>query len=249
MASLTKHPKSQYWTACFAGRDGRQLKRSTKTADKREALQIALELERVEKQARHGTVTTAQLQKVLNDVSEKITGDSLIAPTVEAYLKEWMDGVTARNTEGTAERYGNTVRLFQVSLGAKSKAAITSIAPKDIEAFLNSRLKGGAAPKTAIVDLKTLNSAFRRAEAYGVILKNPVPAVRLPKESSTERDLFTHHEVERLLDATPTVEWQTLILLGYFIGARLSDCVHMRWERKVAPISATSSSLQYGSLP
>jgi integrase len=25
-------------------------------------------------------------------------------------------------------------------------------------------------------------------------------------------------------------EWQALILLGYFIGARLSDCVQMKWE-------------------
>jgi hypothetical protein len=30
MASLWKHPKSQFWTACFTDDNGRQLKRSTK---------------------------------------------------------------------------------------------------------------------------------------------------------------------------------------------------------------------------
>ncbi|MGD0537681.1 MAG: tyrosine-type recombinase/integrase [Verrucomicrobiota bacterium] len=95
---------------------------------------------------------------------------------------------------------------------------------------MSARLAAGCAPKTTIVDMKTLGTAFRRAEAYGVILKNPVTAVRPPRDESSERDGFTQKEVEKLLKATPTVEWQTLILLGYFLGARLSDCVHMQWE-------------------
>src|SRR5206468_2522598 len=36
-------------------------------------------------------------------------------------------------------------------------------------------------------------------------------------------------EVKMLVDAAEG-EWRTLILLGYFTGARLSDCCHMEWE-------------------
>jgi integrase len=57
-----------------------------------------------------------------------------------------------------------------------------------------------------------------------------VVAVRPPKEVSSERDVFTLDEVQKLYRAAPTHEWQTLILLGYFIGARLTDCVQMKWE-------------------
>src|SRR5262249_54000033 len=89
---------------------------------------------------------------------------------------------------------------------------ITSVTAHDVEAFLNSRLKAGAAPKTAIVDLKTINGAFRRAEAYGVILKNPVAAVRPPKEECSERAVFTQAEVQTLVNAAPSVEWQTLAI-------------------------------------
>ena len=42
--------------------------------------------------------------------------------------------------------------------------------------------------------------------------------------------MFSNEDVQRILDAATSVEWQTLILLGYFVGARLSDCVHMKWE-------------------
>src|SRR5687768_16126661 len=112
MASVTKRIKSRYWTACFTSRDGRQLKKSTKTVDRNQALEIAIELERVERQAQAGNLTTTQLQKVLDDVSQKVNGDTLIAPAAEAYLDEWLAGVRARNSPATLERYSNTVRLF-----------------------------------------------------------------------------------------------------------------------------------------
>lgn len=230
MASVIKRERSQYWTACFTSRDGRQLKRSTKTTDRNQALEIALEVERVERQAMQGVLTTTQLKRVLNDVAEKVTGDTIIAPSVDAYLNEWLDGVQARNSEATLERYKNSVKLFTEYLGDKAKLPITTVTSREAEGFLNSRLKAGAAPKTAIVDLKIINIAFRRAEAYGVILKNPVAAVRPPKEECSERAVFSQDEVQKLLEAATSVEWQTLILLGYFTGARLSDCVQMKWD-------------------
>ncbi|HLH54248.1 MAG TPA: tyrosine-type recombinase/integrase, partial [Verrucomicrobiae bacterium] len=186
-------------------------------------------------QTRQGALTTNQLRKILSDVSEKVTGDALSVPTVEGYLDDWLKAVATRIEPLTLVRYTGTVTLFVKGLGAKSKQPVTSITPQDIERFLTSRLTAGCAPKTAIVDLKTLGSAFRRAEAYGIILKNPVAAVRPPKEETSERATFTQDEVEKLLDASPNVEWQTLIMLGYFLGARLSDCVNMRWENVMAP--------------
>jgi integrase len=233
MASVVKRTNPKYWTACFTSRDGRQLKRSTKSTIRSQALEIAIELERVEKKAQAGSLTTIQLRKVLSDVSEKVTGDSLIAQTTEAYLNDWLSNVAARNSAATHERYKNTVKLFLANPTDKKKRPVPGIMPKDIEDFLTWRLKSGVAPKTAIIDVKTLSCAFRRAEAYSIILKNPVAAVRLPKDESSERDIFSGEDVEKLLRAAPTLEWQTLILLGYFLGARLSDCVHMKWENVV----------------
>lgn len=230
MASITRRTKSRFYTACYTTRDGRQLKRSTKTTDKRQALQIALEYERVERQAASGAVTTLQLRKVINDISERVTGDTLLAPSVEDYLNDWLKGIKTRNRAATIQRYDKTVRLFLEGLNGKAKQPVTAVTPKDIESFLNCRLESGVAPQTAIIDLKTLNTAFRRADAYGIIVKNPVAAVRPPKTDRSEREVFTHEEVQKILEAAPSVEWQTLIVLGYFIGARLSDCVNMKWE-------------------
>ncbi len=233
MASLFKHPKSRFWSACYTDRNGRQLKRSTKSTDKAHAMRIALELEQAEGHAGAAALTTTQLRKVLNDVSERITGDSLAVPSVKAYLASWLAGIEVRNAAGTLERYRNTVNIFLAGLGECASHPITSITPQNIEDFVNKRLKDGSAPKTANVDLKTLKTAFRRAEAYGIILKNPAAAVLPPKNESSEREVFTLEEVQRLVNAASSTEWQTLILLGYFVGARLGDCVHLKWENVV----------------
>ena len=84
-------------------------------------------------------------------------------------------------------------------IGPAARSPVTSISGSHIESFLNARLKDGVASKTASVDIKTLNAAFNRAERYSVILKNPVPAVELPKVESSERDIFTPAQVAQLL--------------------------------------------------
>ena len=78
MASLWKHPNSRFWTACYTDKDGKQVKRSTKQTDKRKALAIAVEFERVEQQTRRGVLSTLQIQKVFNDLVEKTTGDTIL---------------------------------------------------------------------------------------------------------------------------------------------------------------------------
>jgi len=59
MASVIKRKESKFWTACYTSHDGRQLKRSTKSTDKNQALEIAIDFERVEKQAKQGAISSA----------------------------------------------------------------------------------------------------------------------------------------------------------------------------------------------
>ena len=229
MASVIKRRESKFWIACFTSRDGRQLKRSTKTLDKRAALRIAEEIEAVERKSRSSDLTTNQLQKVFSDVSERVTGDRMDVPTIQEYFRSWLQAVQNKNASSTLVRYDCTVRLFLAFLGKKVNQPITSVTPGHIDGFMNYRIEAGMASKTVTTDIKTLGIAFRKAERYGVIIKNPVPAVELPKVESSEREVFTPKEIEKLLIAATSLDWQTAILLGYFVGARLSDCIHMKW--------------------
>jgi integrase len=162
---------------------------------------------------------------------EKTNEETIITPSTEKYLRDWLTGIETKNSHGTYERYKHTVDLFLDHIKGVARSPVTSISSSHIESFLNARLKDGVASKTVSVDIKTLSAAFNRAERYSVILKNPVTAVELPKVESSERDIFTPQQVAQLLNAVGhKAEWFTLILLGYFTGQRLGDCATLQWK-------------------
>ena len=230
MASLCQRKKSRFWVACYTDRTGRQIKRSTKTTNKAAALKMALELERVEHMAREGRASAFQFQHIISEVTKEVTGESLPSPSVKDYFNDWLDGIKRKNSPTTVERYANSVRLFLEGLGPAATQPLRILTPQHIEQFLRRRLDAGVAPKTAIVDVKALSCALRRAENFQLIHKNPVPAVKLPKNVSSVREVFTSEEVQKLLAAAPNQEWQTVILIGFYLGARLSDCIMMHWD-------------------
>jgi integrase len=105
---------------------------------------------------------------------------------------------------------------------------------------------------------------FRHAMRDGLILSNPAAALaRLPEIDSTEREVFTVAEVGKLVEAAgkpawqDTVflatkeehdiraarcaDWQGMILLGFYAGARLGDCARLTW----AAINFTRKTLSF----
>src|SRR5262249_26668483 len=93
---------------------------------------------------------------------------------------------------------------------------------------------------TLNLDGKIIRTAFNKARREGLITTNPVEAVDLPEKESVERGTFSPAEVKMLVDAA-TGEWKTLILLGYFTGARLSECCRIEWK----DVDLTAGTLTY----
>ena len=71
MASITRHPQSQFWTACFRDSNGKQRRVSTKETDKKKAKRIAEEFEKAVRTKR----TLRQAQAVLGKLHEEIAGE------------------------------------------------------------------------------------------------------------------------------------------------------------------------------
>jgi hypothetical protein len=73
VASVWKHPKSQYWTACFRDQNGRQRRISTKETNNKKAFKIAEEFQRAAKTKR----TLKQIQNVLDRLNEEVSAKAL----------------------------------------------------------------------------------------------------------------------------------------------------------------------------
>jgi len=77
MPSLTKDlrpGKGRFWICCYTAADGRQLKRSTKRTNRREAEIICHAYQETEDLARNGDLTEKQFRRVMQTTLERVTG-------------------------------------------------------------------------------------------------------------------------------------------------------------------------------
>ena len=86
MASITRHPQSQFWTACFRDSNGRQRRVSTKETDRKKAKRIAEEFEKAVRTKR----TLRQVQTVLGKLHEEIAGESIVRKSLRQYAAIWL---------------------------------------------------------------------------------------------------------------------------------------------------------------
>lgn len=125
--------------------------------------------------------------------------------------------------------------------------------PQDNAAPKAKARKADQSPRTAATTnnfARDIAGMFRAAMREGLLLTSPAAALdRLPELDSTEREVFTVAEVGKLVTAagdpqwvstlftTETQEaaanrcrdWQGMILVGFYAGARLGDCASLKW--------------------
>jgi len=229
MASLTLKKDCKNWIACFTLPDGTRANRSTKTSDKKLAQKIANEFEDAAKKATKNQFVEAAARKTLNDILRIAGEDTMNSDTVAEFLKNWLAG---KDNAGTQERHAHVIAVFLKYLGKRSQSLLSSVSHKDALGFIASRKSAGLASKTIGTDAKTLSAAFNLAKKLHIIQDNPFEkalAMKPIQMVSSKRKTFTAEQVSHLLE-NADAEWYTVIMFGYFIGARLEDCVKMQWS-------------------
>jgi hypothetical protein len=86
MASLFKHPKSQYWTACFRDENGIQRRISTKETNRKKALKIASAYEAASREKR----TLRQTQHVIDQLHHELTGHRVSRTSLRNFVDTWL---------------------------------------------------------------------------------------------------------------------------------------------------------------
>ena len=237
MASIHKESrgKSPYWYCSFYGADGARKFKSTKTRDRKEALQICVRWEQAAGQARAGSLTAAQARRVLAEMVLLSSGEALTSYTVEGWLNEWLENKTGSASANTMLRYRQVIRDFLGSMGTRAKSSLASVNPGDIVTFRDALRKDGRAVSTCnMVVKKVLSVPFEQARRMGYITTNPVSAVDLLKDKSESRksgrEPFTQKEVVRLIAAAgDKSDWKGAILLAATTGLRLGDIANVVW--------------------
>ena len=229
MASLTRKHDCKNWIANITMPDGTRTSRSTGTDDKKVAQTIADALEEATRKAKKGQFVEKDARAALNAILARANEDTMSGDTVDHFLREWLAG---KSNVGTNERYTPVVDAFLNQLGGKANGLLSKISHKDAQNFIKSRHAKNYASKTIRVEAKILSGAFNLAKKLGFMDGNPFDkalAISPIKVTSSKRIEFTPEQVSKILEAADG-EWKTVILFGYFTGARLEDCASMKWS-------------------
>ena len=269
MSTLFKRPNSRYWQCAFTSATGKRIYKSTGQTKKGAARDVATELER---RARNLDPQGQQQQRALLGVLEeattdalrgKLTGDlardylervvhlaglsvSLNVPTVEEWLRSWLDEKKRTNREGTAVRYRNVIDSFLKFLpDDQRKEPLTSLEVEDIRKYRDQLSDEGKTPTTVNLAVKTLRIPLNQARKQGYIRVNPAENVDTLRVKGKAKTAFTPDEVaalvnkarEKSVDARTLRErdlyrdWEVAIQTAYYTGQRQSDVANLKWAQ------------------
>jgi integrase len=226
MASVWRHPRSKYWTACFRDARGKQRRISTKETDRKEAQKIADKYEEAVRIRR----TLRQTQIVLARLHEEITGESVPQKSLRAYAQEWLAAKRPEIGPRTYGEYSSSLLRLLSYLGTRADVPLAEITKAELLAYRN-HLATCLSTTTTNNHMAFLRMLFRSARRDGVCPDNPaefIGSVRAGAKSDSKRP-FTLPELQAVL-AVADPEWRSLILFGLYTGQRLSDIVSLTWN-------------------
>lgn len=243
-ATLTKHPKSQYWQAEFyvwskeQGKWVRTMK-STKATDKGRAQSIGDEYQAFALEASgHRGYTSLTREFVLDTLNHilRVGGH----PTVEItrkwdeYSQEWLGLQVQRVEERSLESYTSHVRQFTRWMGTQAGMSLNLITGTMMQAWYFDMLDEGKKAATVNNNVKTLQAVFDRARAEGFCPRNPAELILRQYSEKDIREPFTLEDVAQIITHLGKhkehLDWLTVSLLGLCTGQRLQDCASAAWK-------------------
>lgn len=210
-----------------AQRDGREHRRSLKTADRATA--------------------NRRLGQWLTDLEGIAWGDKPRRSFDEAAAKFIREHLT-RIKPGAAKRYGVSLKVLGEHFGGKTMDLIGSALMSEFE---TARRSQGVSPSTIRRDLACLSSMFTSAIDWEWLDTNPVPAFlkrrakRGLKEGEARTRYLTEQEEARLLEhATPAV--RQAITLAIDTGLRREELFSLTWGQVEAGAIRTTTMTKSG---
>jgi integrase len=229
MASLRRVPRSPYWVGSIRLPNGRRTTRSTKITDRAVAQRMVDGWQAAADAARAGWQIQRQAQSVLNDILALAGQAPAPRENLAGFLGRWLEG---RPNVGTRHRYQRVVDLFLDYAADRSIEFLGTVTYEHVLEFGQELQAAGVASKTLLIELRVLGAAFNLARKLDLVSRNPVEkalALRPIRAESSRREPFSPEQVRTLLTSAEG-DWKTMILLGFYTGARLRDCATLLWS-------------------
>src|SRR5215831_3398290 len=241
MPSIHRQPGRRYWFCAFSifnpeTLTSRRVFRSTKTSDRKQALEICRAWHKAALKARDGKLSVDAAREVIaqgvSDVFMHANIELLPSASIKSWCETWTEAKAIETEETTHARYKRVIERFIGFLGeAKSKRDLSTLQASDIARFRDREAKE-LSRSTANLSVKVLRICLGEAVRQGLLAVNPAVRVKLLKSTAeSKRRAFTLDEIKRILRACgDDTEWRGLVLFGLYLGQRLGDLAKLTWR-------------------
>ena len=175
MASIHKQPRRPFWYCAFSifspdTRTAKRVFRSTKTSDKRQALEICRAWHRAALKARNGKLSVDAAREVIaqgvSDVFTAANVESLPSASIKTWCETWLQAKAIEAEQSTHARYARIVERFIDCIGAKANRDLSTLQASDIARFRDREAKE-LSRATANLSVKVLRVCFGEALPSG----------------------------------------------------------------------------------
>lgn len=218
MATLFKQPGSDNWWIRYS-KDGKQHRKSTRTADQDKALLQIREIEVLLGHREQGTASQALVKALQTEAVHPVNVAALFAERCKHIADKTRTTYESRDKHflgWLAQKYPSVSMVSDVN-----RMMIREFL-KDIGDKFLARTHNGY--------LRRLRSVFNSAVRDGYAIENPTTGVDFLSEDTSSRRAFTEEEIRKLF-CVLTGELRLLTTFGLYAGAmRLGDIVSLTWS-------------------
>jgi integrase len=170
----------------------------------------------------------AKVVALLSDIQRGLPVRSNERETVNQYLDRWLQG-RRDLSENVQANYRSHLEKH-IKLSSLGKMRLTGVQPADIRIFINTLLDSGLSNSTVRHILAIVSGGFRTAVGDGLVARNPVSLVKLPKPAPPKTDTLTPAEVRRLWTVAKDDFLYALWVLAPTLGCRQGELLALRWD-------------------
>ena len=132
----------------------------------------------------------------------------------------------------TRREHQRTLRFLSEFLGRRMIVSkVTSLDARRFLSWYRERENRGRTPAPATVNkvLRECKRIFREAVACSLIREDPFDGIRQEKVGQRSWQYVSPGWCWKLIEASPSLRWRGMIMLGYCCGLRLGEVINLTW--------------------
>lgn len=185
----------------------------------------------------HGNTTEAR--KRLREILTELDKGIFVKPgktTVTEYLSHWLKDYAFPNlSPKTAEGYESIITRHIIP--ALGRFPLAQLRPDNIQKYIGEKLSKGRVKDSSALSARTvrhhiicLHTAFEQAVKMGMLVRNPVDAVTIPRPDHHEMRTMDETDIHIVLEMARSTPYYTFYYMALFTGMRRSELLALRWQ-------------------